>query len=169
MNVTYSFFTATAKKQITNATTGTVRIGITNDKIQVNSVDFDEQKIVPGDIISFSARIINQGTSSAHAIMVFAKTIVATESANNQTQTTYYSFDSNGNLTEISTSSGTAFTLAVNGYRDCSISENLKAYEYGNEFQNASLSVTLTVYSIQEANLTPEQATPLLLNKAMGT
>ncbi len=168
MNVTYSFFTATAKKQVASTTIGTIRIGLTNDQVQVNSEDFDSQKIVPGDEISISARVINQGSAGIYAILKFTVNIVATDTSYNKNMSMFYSFDENG-LVEILSSSGTCFVLETTQYQDFSISTDFSAVSYGNEFQQATVSITLSAYSIQTANLTLAQATTELLTRATQT
>lgn len=178
MNATYAYFTAQANSAEAEGTVAIIKVGLTNNEVQVNSVTVaDNSIILPGDEITLKSRIVNSGTASIYS---FIAVYWNKSEDNNEVERlgfSVYSFDSNKNLIKMKsynaiTSETTEtnmqvmpFELASNEYVDVSLPFTYDGASIGNSWQGVKCLYTLKVYSIQTAKITEQQAYNELLTK----
>ena len=70
MNVTYAYFTAQATDiTIDKATSAIVRIVTEDTKISINTIEYSNQKIVPGDTVTLSGTLKNAGNIDVYVLI----------------------------------------------------------------------------------------------------
>ncbi len=168
MNATYSYFTASAKKQTATGSTAIIRIEMSNDQVQVNSVEYDSQLLVPGDTLTFTGKLNNTGSSPVYTIMVLKTEIKRTDGQEDTPLIKYYTYASN-EWSEMTINNGAfsldSFELKNSTSLDFSLDQTLAGEKYGEEYFGASVVFTVSAFSIQTANLTLAQANAQLYSK----
>ena len=173
VNVTYAYFTATASKKESTATTGKIMLQFSNDTSgkAVNKVsETNTVNILPGDTLNISGALQNTGTADAYAIMEVEVYVVKLNSNEREYIThKYYTFIGDS-LVEISGTSNayttTAATISAGQSKSFNLNYLFDGKQYGNEYKKATVTYALNGYSIQTANVSANLATETLLENA---
>ena len=179
MSAVYAYFTATSNKTDSTAT-GILTISFsseTNATLYSNTIS-ETTKILPGETFIVNSTIENTGNIDVFVIVELK--IEATkfgETTKQLIETKYYSFNEQTAIEIIEideeTYSATAIVLEApnsaktNAYsHNFSIPYTINFNDFGNEYENGSITYTLTGYAIQKAYIEDATvATRLLLNR----
>jgi len=160
MNGTYAYYTATTTPHSSETSTAILSIKLANEQVQVNSVAYGSQLLVPGDTLAFTGSLKNESSLSVYAVMVL-KTVITKSNSESDTLTKYFSRD-NANWVEIKIENeafnGDAFEMAKNATLSFDFEQVLNGADFNNDYFGAEVVVSVSAYSIQTANLTLVQA-----------
>lgn len=167
MNATYAYFTASTSELTANMSTAVVKIEFANDKIQVNTVDYDSQLLTPGDTIKFVGKIQNSDSAAVYAVVVL-KTVITKASSDVVTLTKYFTRSNNAwvELAIVNNAfNGNCFEMPKNTVLDFVLDQTLDGADYGIDFMGAGVDFSVSAYAIQVANLSLVQANTRLYEK----
>ena len=119
LNGTFSYFTASAQKHVSNTSTAILSIKVVNDQVVVNSAAYTSQKIVPGDTLKFTGSLQNLSSIPVYVVAVL-NTVVTKTNTESVTLTKYYSRN-NTTWVEIGVSNNkfnaNSFEMAKDAYK----------------------------------------------------
>lgn len=168
LNGTFSYFTASAQKHVSNTSTAILSIKVINDQVVVNSAAYTSQKIVPGDTLKFTGSLQNLSSIPVYVVAAL-NTVVTKTNTESVTLTKYYSRN-NTTWVEIGVSNNkfnaNSFEMAKDATLSFSFEQLLDGDDFNNDYFGANVKFTLSVFAIQTANITHEKADELLYAKA---
>ena len=187
INGAYAYFTAKSVDEETIAATGSLMVKLSADtEVKINSTSINpNQKVFPGDDLSFDGTLENAGTHAFYALFQFE--VIVTKAASGSTPETvdskYYTFV-DSTLTEIQISnnpdggvtySATAFKLdAANAAKTNKYTQDFKigyifdGEVYSDEYENAAISFSFKAYAIQTSAIgTAQDATAILIGRSI--
>lgn len=161
MGSAYAYFTATAQKKQSSATTGIIKIGLSDTTLSTTaSGSLVSTKIVPGSQVAYSGIVQNTGTANMYAVLECSVHV-----DNTLVQTSYYTAD--GTKLAYSNSSNAYTTeatpIAVGGSKAFILYFTFDP-TYGNEYKNKSAQLKVVAHGIQQSHVTALEATNILLN-----
>lgn len=157
MNAVYAYFTATASKQESVATTGIISVGMKNknDGSSLTKYNFTQAKLEPGDTTTFDGIVKNTGNSKIYFIAEYKVSLIKSSTETNLL-TCYYTMKNNV-LTELtksgSTYTGDACVLDVNATSPLPVTYTVPTDWEISDCADANLNVSITVCAIQFANI----------------
>lgn len=165
MGSAYAYFTATAQKKQSSATTGIIKIGLSDTTLSTTaSGSLVSTKIVPGSQVAYSGIVQNTGTANMYAVLECSVYV-----DNTLVQTAYYTADGTQLVYSNSSNAYTteATPIAVGGSKTFILYFTFDT-TYGNEYKNKSAQLKVVAYGIQQSHLTALEATNILLNGTGG-
>ena len=176
-NITYAYFTATAKEQVSTTETAIVRLGFdeytggdkTQKEIMRNSSTVTASTLLPGDKLTAKAKIINNGNVEVYAIFNFKLSITLEGGDTTDIINDFYTFTTNGTITKLNTanySSNVPCTLAKDASVELVVPAEFSGETYTNTYQNAHVVFTFTGYAIQTSHITEVEAIGQMLQLA---
>jgi len=176
-NLTYAYFTATAKEQAATTETAIVKLMFeeyedenkTQKEIIRNSVTVTASTLLPGDTLNAKAKILNDGNVSVYSIFNFKLSIAVDGGTATDVVNDFYTFTTAGVITKIDTSnysSAKPCTLAKDASVELVVPTIFSGETYTNTYQNAHVTFTFTGYAIQTSHITETNAITEMLKLA---
>ncbi len=183
--VVYAYFTATAKNTEGTITTGIIKVKFSDDAIiSVADQAINNVSILPGDTVTISGSVVNDGTVSMYALLIVQVKVEESRQGEEITYTTvetaYYNaagtklvYDATN---DIYTTGSTLIEKSAN--QGFSIEYTFEGENYGPEYQGKAIQVLVTARAIQTVNLDDgvntndgyaQDATNILLGKNKAT
>lgn len=172
LNIVYALFTASSTPISSSQTTAIVRIGFSNDtalnNVAVSSTSSNITNLVPGDDLTLTGKVVNSGNSAIYFLLNLKLEIRKTTSnANTTILNKVYTISSNNIVEYNSTNNAAAASNTPNEEFAFSFTHTLST-DYGNEYQLAEITYTLTAYAVQQYNLTAVTAATYINSQLMA-
>ena len=177
-NFTFAYFTATTQNDKTqNLKSGVIRIAFAQkNAAEMFGTGALNGELLPGDSITASATIQNHSNGAVFVIVSF-KVIQTLNSVTTDLVNSCYAYDASNNLIPITfdeesnTYSPYAFIIDAPSSdvpvptKNFTLTQDFDFYETTNSFNNAVVSYSIHAYAIQEAALSAEEATRILMER----
>lgn len=152
MGGAYAYFTATAAKKQASATTGIIRVKVTDTDMKIsNGSSSAGLKLVPGNEMRYAGKVVNDGTAPMFAVLECGIYLL-----NSTTPISVQYYDAKGNKLVYNSSTkqytSAATQIAVGASADFLISYTVST-ALGNEYKNTKATMKIVAHAIQTANL----------------
>ncbi len=165
MSGVYAYFTARANKEQSSSSTGIVRISTSDDQLMINGLaSTSDSKLLPGDTITYSGKVYNNGTVAEYVIIEFEVKI-------DGVRTIYSVYTGDGNMvTNLDNNvDNPAATLINAGAKQAFEIDYIIPQELGDEYQQKETEVNLHIIGVQTANISDgDEAMSILLTQLTG-
>lgn len=174
MNVTYAFFTATAKNSNAVNKTGLIKIMFDPITKQLNTTDISgTAQVFPGDTLNINGSLLNDGNNDCYAILEFEVYVQKYGASTKETAVhKYYAYEGS-TLKEITGTTGSYSTYASiisstsgSNKKSFNLSYKFTGEKYDNSYKKATVTYAVYGYAIQTANISQTKATEELLDTA---
>ena len=162
LNIVYALFSASTTPITSAQTTAVVRVGFSNDttlnNVAISSTSSTITNLVPGDDLTLAGKVVNTGNSAIYFLLNLKLQVTKSGSSSSQTiLNKVYTISSNNVVEYNNTNNAAAASNTANEEIPFSLTHSLST-EYGNEYQSAEITYTLTAYAIQQYQLTAVSA-----------